>query len=318
MANSTALPSADPAIVKGLLEGLDKLFGSHPGFRAVHAKGAFCSGSFTPAPQARQLTRAPHATGPSTPVTVRFSDFAGIPTVSDNDPQGAGPRGFAVRFHLGDHAHTDIIGHSHDGFPTRTGEEFLQLVQALTSNEPKGSGSGPTDRFFASHPRAKKFFETPHPTPSSFAREAFFAVTAFRFVAADGTSRVGRFRIRPKGGTDFLSAADAAKKSPNFLFDELTARLSNGTIELDVFVQLANEGDEVADATVVWPEDRREVLFGTITLKKRENDNDPELRRIIFDPIPRVDGIEPSADPLIGVRSDLYLLGGRRRRAASA
>jgi catalase len=35
-----------------------------------------------------------------------------------------------------------------------------------------------------------------------------------------------------------------------------------------------------------------------------------------MDPIPRVDGIEPSADPILEFRAALYLLGGRERRAA--
>jgi catalase len=109
-----------------------------------------------------------------------------------------------------------------------------------------------------------------------------------------------------------------AKKSPNFLFDELTQRLAKGPIKLGVFVQLAAEGDEAADSTAVWPETRPETKFGTITLTSRANDADPELRKIIFDPMPRVDGIDPSADPLIDVRSAIYLLSGRRRRTASA
>jgi catalase len=32
--------------------------------------------------------------------------------------------------------------------------------------------------------------------------------------------------------------------------------------------------------------------------------------------VPRVDGIDPSGDRLTEVRSDIYLLSGRRRRAA--
>ena len=40
--------------------------------------------------------------------------------------------------------------------------------------------------------------------------------------------------------------------------------------------------------------------------------------KIIFDPVPRVDGIESAGDPLTEVRSDLYLLSGRRRRADAA
>ena len=83
-------------------------------------------------------------------------------------------------------------------------------------------------------------------------------------------------------------------------------------------MQLADEGDNVADATAAWPDNRPETAFGTIKLTARVNDADPEMRKIIFDPIPRVDGIDPSADPIIAVRSAIYLLSGRRRRAAGS
>jgi catalase len=79
---------------------------------------------------------------------------------------------------------------------------------------------------------------------------------------------------------------------------------------------LAADGDDVTDASVPWPGDPAEVPFGTLTLTERVDDREPERRRIIFDPVPRVDGIDPSGDPLTEVRSDVYLLSGRRRRAA--
>jgi catalase len=304
-------------LIQELLDALDQLFGLHPGFRPVHAKGVMCSGLFTPAAEAATLTRAPHATRPSTPVIVRFSDFAGVPTIADNDPGGAGPRGFAVRFYLAEHVHTDIVGHSQDGFPTRTGEEFLQLARALAASGPEVTWPTPLDDFLATHPKAKQFLEAPKPIPSSFARESYFAVTAFLFTNGDGTPRYGRFRIRPQEGNAYLSAADAAKKPANFLIEEIAERLAKGPIKLGVSVQLAANEDDVADSTVRWPDSRPEIAFGTITLTELVDDSDPEKRKIIFDPIPRVDGIDASADPLIEVRSGLYLLSGRRRRAAT-
>src|SRR5207245_4037256 len=110
-----------------------------------------------------------------------------------------------------------------------------------------------------------------------------------------------------------------AAKPENFLFEEISQRLARephpeGT-RLGVFVQLAEPGDDVADASVTWPESRPEVAFGTITLTARVDDQEPERRKIIFDPLPRVDGIETSGDPLTAVRADIYLLSGRRRRA---
>ena len=86
---------------RAIIEGFDKVDGGiHPGFRTAHAKGILLTGVFTPSTDAASLTKAPHIQRDSTPVTVRFSDFAGIPAVHDNDPQSASPRGCAIRFHL--------------------------------------------------------------------------------------------------------------------------------------------------------------------------------------------------------------------------
>src|SRR5258707_3643846 len=122
------------ALITDLLRTVGELSGGvHPGFRPAHAKGLMCIGTFSPSPRAAELTRAPHASRPSTPVTVRYSDGTGLPAIPDNDPARSGPRGIAVRFHLGDHDHTDIIAHSTNGFPVRTGAEFLGFLRAATA-----------------------------------------------------------------------------------------------------------------------------------------------------------------------------------------
>jgi len=305
----------NPALAQKLLDAFDALFGLHPGFRPAHAKGLMCSGTFTPSPEAAKLTRAPHAGRPSTPVTVRYSNSTGLPDIPDNDPAKSGPRGIAIRFHLGEHIHTDIIAHSTDGFPVHTGEEFLEFLQAAAAfgaGRPEAMGA-----FLATHPNAKRFVEAPKPIPTSFAREAFFAVTSFKFTNSSGVSRHGRFRIRPDAGTQYLSTEETTSKSENFLFDELGPRLAKAPVKLGIFVQMAESGDDVTDASVPWPANRPEIRFGTIELTARIDDQAPERRKIIFDPLPRVDGIDSSGDPLTQVRADIYLLSGRRRRAAA-
>src|ERR1041385_912986 len=110
MTGESSVPAreiANPALAQKLLDALDALSGLHPGFRPAHAKGLMCSGTFAPSREAATLTRAPHVSRPTTPVIVRFSDATGVPTIPDNDPAKSGPRGIAIRFHLGDHAHTD-------------------------------------------------------------------------------------------------------------------------------------------------------------------------------------------------------------------
>src|SRR5262245_16323232 len=156
-----------------------------PGFRPVHAKGVMCAGRSTPGRDAVTLTRAPHASRDSTPVIVRFSNAAGLPTIPDNAPSGAGPRGIAIRFTLGPHVHTDIIGHSYDGFPTRTGAEFLELNRAVLASGPEAAKPTPIEVFLSTHPKALAFVQPPKPIPTSFARDAFVALTAFRFTNKD-------------------------------------------------------------------------------------------------------------------------------------
>src|SRR5689334_877312 len=142
--------------------------GVHSGFRPAHAKGTLLRGTFRPSADAASLTRAPHVQRASTPVTVRFSDFAGIPTVPDNDPQGASPRGMAVLFHLAEHSHTDIVAHSVDMFPSRTAEGFLEFLRAVIATRPTDPHPNAIEKFLGAHPAALAFVQAPKPIPSSF------------------------------------------------------------------------------------------------------------------------------------------------------
>jgi len=294
-------------LANDLLGQFDTIFGLHPGFRPAHAKGMMLSGTFTSSHEAMSFTRAPHAMRESTPVTVRFSNGTGLPLIPDNAPD-SNPRGLAIRFQLADHVHTDIVSHSTDGFPTRTGQEFLDFLRAVAAGDPSA--------FLAEHPAALAFVQTPKPSPASFATEAYFGVTAFRFINQQGLARYGRYRISPKAGVEHLDEAAAKSKDENYLFDELARRIAAGPIGFDIHVQTADDQDIVDDATIHWPSDRPLVHFGTIELMAKASDDEAH-RRIIFDPIPRVDGIEPSDDPLLELRAAIYLLSGRRRRHAT-
>jgi catalase len=312
------LPKDDKliALSQDLLQQFDTIFGLHPGFRPAHAKGAMLTGTFTPSPDALSLTRAPHINRESTPVTVRFSNSTGIPLVPDNDPN-ANPRGLAIRFHLAEHVHTDIVSHSTDGFPVRTGQEFLEFLRAIASSDPSKPSPSPVETFLGAHPKALEFVQTPKPAPSSFARESYFGVTAMHFTNKEGVSRYGRYRIVPEAGNDHLDNAVVAAKSANYLFDELAERIAKGPIKFRILVQLANDEDTVDDATIHWPANRTLLELGTVVLTEPVSDNAHEQKQIIFDPIPRVDGIDPSDDPLLELRAAIYLLSGRRRRTAA-
>jgi catalase len=214
----------------------------------------------------------------------------------------------AVRFQLADHLHTDIVSHSTDGFPTRTGQEFLDFLRAIATGDPSA--------FLAAHPAALAFVQTPKPSPTSFASEGYFGVTAFRFTNQSGVARYGRYRILPTAGVEHLDDAAAKSGGENYLFDELENRIAAGPVRFHIQVQIADENDTVDDATIHWPANRSLIDFGLIELTAKAPDDEAH-QRIIYDPIPRIDGIEPSDDPLLELRAAIYLISGRRRRHAT-
>jgi catalase len=298
-----------------ILATFAKIFGEHPGIRPAHGKGTLLSGNFTPTAAAGELSIAQHFQRPSTPVVVRFSDSTGLPNVPDTDPNSL-PKGLAVRFILGDRVHTDIIGHSIDGFPTRTGDEFLELLEAQVTSDPANLSGSPLEAFLGSHPAALRFVQTPKPFPASFARETYFGVTALRFTGGSGDGRFGRYRIVPEGGNEYLDESVAQGKGDDYLFAELAERIADGPVRFTVAVQLAEDSDVVDDATIAWPSDREVRELGTLELTAPVADDAAQQKHVIFDPIPRLAGIEPSDDPLLELRAAVYLISGRTRRAA--
>jgi catalase len=310
------LPTDDKrlAIAKEVLQAFDDLHGVFPGHRPAHAKGILTAGTFTPTAEAAKLSVAQHFQTP-TRVFARFSNFAGVPMAADNKPDEASPRGCAVRFQLGPHKHTDIVAHSTDGFPVRTAEEFVEFLKALRASGPSVPHPSPIEQFLGSHPKALAFIQTPKPIPTSFGRESYFSVSAFKFIDAVGGEQFVRYRILPEAGNDYLSEEAASAKDANFLMEELAARIASRPVNLQLWVQLAEKGDITDNAQEPWPAGRRLVLLGVIELTNVVDKDDTEGLRIIFDPIPRVAGIEPSADPLLEPRADVYVMSGKRRRA---
>lgn len=297
-----------------LIDALEALFGMHPGFRPVHAKGVVCEGNFVPAKGASTLSRAPHFRGGIVPLTVRFSDFTGIPTIADNDPN-ASPRGMAVRFHLANQGFTDIVAHSYNGFPARTVEEFLGFLQAMAASGPGAPKPSPIEIFLKSHPRAKQFAETPKLAPESFATESYYAVDAFRFTNSKRKSRYARIRIVPVLGVRYLDVTAAAAMPPNFLFDELSNRLAREPVQFHLMAQLAAKGDAIDDASQAWPDNRPQMELGILSITHIFTDSDGAQQKLLFDPAHLVEGIEASKDPLIQARSELYAVSFQRRNS---
>ncbi|PYI00032.1 heme-dependent catalase [Aspergillus ellipticus CBS 707.79] len=303
----------DPAVVAtshDLVDTLHGIFGPHPGKRPAHAKGLLLSGTFTPTPLASHLSSAPHFQNPSTPILARFSSSTGLPNLPDTDPNG-NPRGLALRFQLTStprRTHTDIITHSTPLFPAKDGPSALAFFRALAS--------GTLPAYLSTHPAALAFAQAEKPFPVSFAAENYFGVNAFKLVSSEGVERFVRYRMLPAAGEEYLTKEQVEGRSEGYLFEEVRERVRAGEVVFELVVQVAEEGDVTDDCTVTWPEGREVVSLGTVRLDAVVQDNEEEQKRIIFDPVPRVQGVEASGDPLIEARAGVYLISGRERREA--
>src|ERR1700687_1618231 len=184
--------AAPGTVIAQLVETMRALAGSHPGFRPVHAKGIVCSGTFRGAPEARAVCRALHFQGQAVPTTMRFANANGNPDVHDGL---ANTQSLAVKFQLPDGKNTDILANSIEGFPVRTPEDFLAFLRAQLPDPVTGQPApDAAPRFLDSHPAARAFVERlmQKPVPVSYGQAGYHAEHAFRFNAADGTSRFGR------------------------------------------------------------------------------------------------------------------------------
>lgn len=309
-----ALAAQEKSLPQQIADELVLLAGGiHPGYRFMHAKGIVVTGTFTAAAGAPSISRAAHLQGGTVAVTVRLSDATGVPNIPDTDPN-AGPRGMAIRFALPGGAFTDIVAISHNGFVVGTGEDFLAFLKAIAATRPDSPHPWPVEAFLGSHPRSLKFVVENKPLPASFATLAYYGNNAFVFVDAKGTKRVGRYQIIPVAGLAHLDSAAAAKAGPNYLFDDLPRRLARGPVQFRLFVQLANPGDQTNDGSIVWPDDRKRVELGTMSLTTVAPNNDELQRSLMFNPIYVTTGIELSDDPMVPLRSAVYALSVAQRR----
>lgn len=283
---------------------LNAAYGSPRGARTLHAKGFFCSGTFTAAPEAGELCRAGHLQGVPVPVTVRWSNASGRPQSSDRAPD---VRGMAVRFHLPDGSATDLLGQTAPRFPVRDPRLFVELTEASRSR-------GRLALWLARHPRAaaavlangRAGAITP---PYSFAEAHYHPIHAYGWLDRDGARRWVRYELVPEEGERPAGTFEGRDR----LREEMAARLARSPVRFELRVTLAAAGDDPHDPTSRWQGER---VLGVGTLEVTALDPTPESEGdvVVFDPTRVVDGIVLSDDPILRYRPAAYAASVSRRQ----
>ena len=306
----TSVRAEDQNVEVQVVDAMNIVFGAHPGFRAIHAKGVVVKGSFRGTSEAPALSRAVLFDGRTIPVTVRFSDSTGIPVIPDGSPD-ANPHGMAIKFHLPDGSETDMVINSLKFFPVSTAADLRDFFLAIAASPPDASKPTKLDQFIASHPTVAAAGATVA-TPDSFAHEEYHGINAFVLVNKAGERQAVRYVMAPEQVVH-LDAAEAAKRPADFLLDELPERLARGPVTFHLKAQLAAAGDTTNDPSQPWPSDRKVVELGVLTLDKIVPNSPEAQKKLLFLPGQVTDGIEASDDPMIAVRDGAYAVSFSRR-----
>ena len=307
-------PASQKSLAEQLVDAFNGVFGVHPGMRANHPKGVVLEGTFTPAASAASVSKAAHLQQKKAPipVTVRFSAGSGQPTVPDTNQM---PRGMAVKFSLPDGSKTDLVVLSFNGFPVATAEEFRDFLLAIAASGPDAPKPTAIEKFLAAHPTAKNFVESPKPQPVSYATLPYFGINAFKFTNAKGAVTFGRYQLRPVAGEHYLTQEQLATMEPDYLSTEIRERVRRGPAKFTLLLQVAEKDDKIDDPSIAWPDSRKQIELGTITITKAVADSHTAEKKLLFMPGALVPGIE-AADPMIAARSASYVVSLSRRAQA--
>src|SRR3712207_4283324 len=118
-----------------MVDALNGVFGSHKGYRAVHAKGFYAARSFQATPEAAELSKAALFDGRAVPVMYRLSLAPGLPTTSDKEQ---GPRSLVARFQPVGGETMDLLMINVPFVFLRDPKDFAPFFRALTPDSATG------------------------------------------------------------------------------------------------------------------------------------------------------------------------------------
>jgi catalase len=300
------------ALARDAIDAMHDAFGEHDG-RVVHVKGGWAEATFTGTRAGAALCRAPFLQGEPVRALVRFSNGGGNPDMHDGDRGG---RGIGVKLYLDNDERTDLLGISVPFFTARTPEDFVAYVRLARKDPETGRPDmAAIGAFLEAHPETGAALAAAGamPPPASWLTIAYNGIHAFRWTGPDDAAHWVRTRWVPDGGEETLDDADAQARDPDYLAADLGARLATGPASFTLFARLAAPGDPLDDPTAAWPEDRDAVPVGRLSVEKAIPPAESPSAIRVFDPMRLCDGIEPSDDPILQFRPQVYDLSARGR-----
>ncbi len=283
-----------------LIEALTPPSGAPLGHRRNHAKGVCFTGVFEANGDGAALSRATVFTRGQYPALGRFN----LGTADPNAPDATvRVRGMGLRISTPDGQEWRAAMIDPPFFPVSTPQAFYDLLHASASKDPHAMQT-----VVAAHPEIAAFgaWAKSAPWTGSYAEDPFHGLNAFIFVDNAGAQHAVRWSLLPTVQPVSISPEDLGKRGPDYLEQEIAERVHGGPLRWNMVVTVANPGDQTADPSKAWPEDRRAVTVGTLVVQQVLAEPDGPCRDINFDPTVLPSGITTSDDPFPAARSSAY------------
>ncbi|TDK31000.1 catalase family peroxidase [Luteimonas terrae] len=285
----------------------------YPGFRRAHAKGICVAGHFDGNADGARLSRAAVFRATQTPVLGRLSIGGGSPYGLDAQ---ARVRSMALVLQGADGSEWRMAMNSFPFFGAASIETFLEQTRASAPDPATGKPDPERMAAFATrHPEAQRFaaWAKSAPWSDSFANTQYNGIHAYRFVGDDGTEKMVRWSMRPQAPFVEMTPAQREAAEGNALQDELRERLARGPLRWDMVATVAAEGDNPSDPSTPWPENREQVVVGTVVLTQAQDQATGPCRDLNFDPTVVPAGVALSDDPILAARAAVYAESFDRR-----
>ncbi|MEL4242713.1 catalase family peroxidase [Shewanella xiamenensis] len=272
-----------------------------------HTKGFCTSGYFAPNPQLHDSFNIPFFNQNPIKVTARFSLGGTNPQISDKTPG----RFMSLKID-GDKENLNFVTTNVPVFFASNLDDFFTFQTKVKQ------GAEGKQWLIDNKPDAKAFFDYVKQLPPSpsFANSRYFGVNSFLFTDKQNNSVAGKWIFEPVAGTAALSASELANLGDDFLKAELLQRINTQPAQWNLYIQLAESGDDINNPTVIWPETRKRLLVGQVVING-DRDSDSQVQQCdkgIFNPLLLPKGIAPSADPILNARTAAYVESFIRRQ----
>ncbi len=292
---------------------IEGTFGVTPGERRNHTKGTCAIGEFVGSHDAAIYSRSALFSKKPVPVVARFSLAGGNPKAPDTAKSA---RGMALEFRLPDGSLQHMTMLNTPVFGAMQPRTFLDLMIASKPDPATGKPDPEKIKAFkATHPDnlAQSDFLAKNNPPSSYTASAFYGIHTFKFINRKNKTTLVRWRFVPQDGEKLLSDDELKSFPSNFLEQALIDRTRKGPVRWDMMVTIGQPGDPEDNPTLLWPENRKQIKAGTLTISSAMSQKGAECEPINFDPLVMGDGIAPTNDPILLFRSPAYAFSFAKR-----